>query len=116
MKAYNAKKTPKEHWLFVKRGRCLQLVNKDGISAIVKRDRKLGENIVYCKDGQDFFYATMEQCLQVLKYNPNSIGNSIKTIERQFGISIKDVGLSRKDFSNNLKNIDYILECIAMKK
>lgn len=99
MKAYNSRKTCKEHYLFKNKFKKLSLTNKSGWIGVI-RVRKL-EDTNYKIFGD--FFATrycFEQINKILigaKYGL-SIGQFIKIVERTHKLQIKDIGLTRKDF------------------
>ena len=107
MKAYNSRKTCREHYLFKNKFRKLSLTNKDGETGVF-RVRKLEDTnykifgdvfaIRYCFD-------QMNKILINAKHGV-SVRQSIAFIEKIHGIKMQDLGLTRQDFiSKDIKKI-----------
>ena len=112
MKAFNRRKTCKEHYLFKNKFRKISLTNKDGATGVF-RVRKLEDNDykIIC----DFFAARycFDQLNKILigAKSGVSIGQFIKFIEKTHEIKIEDIGLTREDFSKgDIKKIANALE------
>lgn len=109
MKAYNSRKTCREHWLFKNKFRKLSLTNKDGGIGVF-RVRKLKENN-YVIFGD--FYAT-RYCFKELKKlltrsnRDLSISDFIRIFEKNYKVKIEDIGLTKQDFYNK-NNIDKLI-------
>lgn len=108
MKAYNSRKTCREHYLFKNKFRKLSLTNKVGGIGVF-RVRKLKENN-YVIFGD--FYAT-RYCFKELKKlltgsnRDLSISDFIRIFEKNYKVKIEDIGLTKQDFYNK-NNIDKI--------
>lgn len=115
MKAYNSRKTCREHWLFKNKFRKLSLTNKDGGIGVF-RVRKLKEN-KYTIFGD---YYTVRYCFKELKKvltgsnRGLSISNFIRIFERDFKVKIEDIGLTRQDFI--IKDIKKIADALNKYK
>lgn len=102
MRAFNARKTCKEHYLFKNKFGKLSLTNKDGGIGVF-RVRKL-EDTNYKIFGDVF---AMRYCFKEIKKiltgsrDCLSITEFIKRFEKAHNIKIKNIGLTRKDFSKN---------------
>lgn len=102
MKAFNRRKTCKEHYLFKNKFRKISFTNKDGGIGVF-RVRKLEDNN-YTIFGNDF---AMRYCFKEIKKiligsrDGLSITEFIKLFEKTHNIKIKNIGLTRKDFSKN---------------
>ena len=99
MRAFNKRKTCKEHYLFKNKFRKLSITNKDGETGVF-RVRKL-EDTNYRIFGNVF---TMRYCFEQInkiligaKYGL-SIGQFIRIVEKSNNVKIKDIGLTREDF------------------
>lgn len=99
MRAFNARKTCKEHYLFKNKFKKLSLTNKDGGIGVF-RVRKL-EDTNYKIFGDVF---AMRYCFQQInkilinaKYGL-SIGQFIRIVEKANKLQIKDIGLTREAF------------------
>ncbi len=112
MKAFNSRKTPKEHWLFIFKRKPIYLTDKYGYS------RKF---IIYRKNHNFFIkgeypevHRHFKEIMKIVTGSTNciSIGKHIKRIEERYSIKIKDTGLSRKDFSCDMKNYKKIADVL----
>lgn len=112
MRAFNARKTCKQHWLFKKRFRKLSLTSKDGITGVF-RVRKLVAND-YLISGENF---AKHYCIyQINKIiidseKERSIGQTIRWFEIFQRSEIADLGLTRQDFVR--KDIRKIMESLG---
>lgn len=99
MRAFNARKTCKQHYLFKNKFRKLSLTNKDGETGVF-RVREL-ENTDYKIFGDIFAMRyCFEQINKILigaKYGL-SIGQFIRIVEKAHKLKIEDIGLTREDF------------------
>ncbi|WP_349764326.1 hypothetical protein [Fusobacterium sp. SYSU M8D902] len=115
MRAFNARKTYREHYLFKHKFRKLSLINKDGGIGVFKV-RKL-EDTNYKIFGNIF---AMRYCFKEIKKiligsrDGLSITEFIKRFEKAHNIKIKDIGLTRKDFSKN--DIEKIFNALKINK
>lgn len=115
MKAYNSRKTCREHYLFKNKFRKLSLTNKVGGIGVF-RVRKLKENN-YVIFGD--FYAT-RYCFKELKKlltgsnRDLSISDFIRIFEKNYKVKIEDIGLTKQDFYNK-NNIDKINNALKEK-
>lgn len=108
MRAFNARKTCKEHYLFKNKFKKLSLTNKDGGIGVF-RVRKL-EDTNYKIFGDVF---AMRYCFQQInkilinaKYGL-SVGQFIRIVEKANKLQIKDIGLTREAFYKyDFKKID----------
>ena len=100
MRAFNARKTCKEHYLFKNKQRKLSLTNKDGGKGIFKVKR-IGRTSNYVISGNAFAMRYCFQQLNKILINAKhgaSVGQFIEFIEEIHGIKIQDLGLTRHDF------------------
>lgn len=126
MKAFNSRKSPKEHRLFLTKGKklsftiCEKYNNSDDVvqniieSAIIKTYKKDGLRFIeggYLKTRK--FY---NQYNRLIKANGKNF--RIKNIEENFGVKIEDIGLKRSDFSEKryVNNFDKIFKAITQHK
>lgn len=116
MKAYNARKTCKEHYLFKNKQRKLGLTNKDGGKGIFKVKR-IGRTSNYVILGDAFATRYCFQQLNKILINAKhgaSVGQSIAFIEKIHGIKMQDLGLTRQDFMR--KDIKKIADALNRYK
>lgn len=116
MRAYNSRKTPKEHYLFKEKHHTLSIISKGGYTSyLFKTFLRKGEIIVRGNNwGQ---VECIEELYRIIKKSKGiPISKGIEYVEKTNNLKIKDLGLTRKDFSGNLKEIDKILERIAEYK
>lgn len=108
MKAFNSRKTSKQHWLFKKKHHTLSIMSKGGyVPYLFKTFLREGKIVIR---GQ--YWGRMECSEQLGKIIINSkkmpISQIIELFEKTNNIKIKDLGLTRKDFSGGLKELDKI--------
>lgn len=116
MKAYNSKKTPREHILFCYKQRKLSLSqSKEYETSDGKKEKYVDTGIFKITGRKDKVvihgdYFKMRSCFEVInrivmKTNSLlSVTNSIKRFEGAHNLKISDLGLERKDFF--AKNFD----------
>lgn len=114
MRAYNSKMIPKEHILFFKKHKKLSFTKwhinfnnrKIPIHAkifIVKREKY----IIFCSNPYSFdYYNSIKKIAKGIGFY--SISQSIKIFEKIHNVKIENLGLTRDDFSANLKNLTKI--------
>ena len=112
MKAFNSRKTCKQHWLFKKRFGKLSLTNKDGLTGVFKVKKIISND--YAIFGEGF---TKKYCIaQINKIiigseKEYSIGKTIRWFEIFQRVQIADLGLTRYDFlKNDIVKIDNALK------
>lgn len=116
MRVYNSRKTPKEHWLFKEKHHTLSIISKGGYTPYLFKTFLRKGKIIIRGDhwGQR---ECIEELYRIIKKSKGiPISRSIEYVEKNNNLKIKDLGLTRKDFSGNLKEIDKILERIAEYK
>lgn len=116
MRAYNARRTSKEHYLFKEKHHTLSIISKGGYTSYLFKVFLRKGKIIIRGDhwGQ---VECIEELYRIIKKSKGiPISKSIEYIEKTNNLKIKDLGLTRKDFSGNLKEINKILERIAEYK
>lgn len=123
MKAFNSRKLPKEHRLFLKKGKKLSFTiceKYEDSEGVVRNFIENGIIKIYKKDGLTFalggtfkvrkFY---NQYNKLVKSNGKNF--RIKHFEERLGTKIENLGLKRSDFSEKRyrKNINKIYKAIT---
>lgn len=113
MKAFNSRKTCKQHWLFKNKQHKLSLTNNNGICGVFKA-KKIRQSNDYAVIGDVFAnrycFNQINKILIKAKCGA-SIGQQISFIEDIYGTKIKNLGLTRQDFI--FKDITEIAQVIV---
>lgn len=128
MKAYNSRKTPREHILFTSKQRKLSLSQAEDYKKFNGEKAKYIHTGVFKVVGKGekriifsgFFL--IRECFDVINKivmktkSPISVSNSIRRFERIHKLKISDLGLERKDFFAKNFDIDKIVEKLRIYK
>ena len=122
MKAYNSRKTPREHYLFKEKRQKLSIThNIKHTSHIFKvfkmKDKKHIDDWIVVS-GYENSLLCFEILKKIMKHTKFgfSISEKIKLVEKWNKVKIEDLGLTRDDFSRDYKELAKISESIKEYK